>query len=98
MLSGEYAVLGNAPAIVAALDRRARVTVSGGSGSHHTLTTPGYLEGDWHFRLHESGIFEWREQLPDAAAFALLEAIWKGFDSTAWPPLSVSIDTREFHA
>jgi len=97
VLSGEYAVLADAPAVVAAIDRRALVTVSGGSGSQHVLTTPGYLEGSWHFRLREGGVFEWRQQLPDPAAFALFEAIWKCFDSMAWPPLSVSIDTRAFY-
>jgi len=97
VLAGEYAVLADAPAVVVAIDRRALVTVSGGSGSQHVLTTPGYLEGSWQFRLHEGGVFDWRQPLPDPAAFALFEAIWKRFDSTAWPPLSVSIDTRAFY-
>jgi len=97
VLSGEYAVLAGAPAVVAAIDRRALVTVSGGSGSQHVLTTPGYLEGSWQFRLHEDGVFDWHQPLPDPAAFALFEAIWKCFDSAAWPPLSVSIDTRAFY-
>ena len=97
MLAGEYAVLRGAPAVVAAIDRRARVTVARGSGSHHALTTPGYLEGTWHFRKHEGDVFEWRQPLPDPAAFALVEAIWNSFETTAWPALSVAIDTRAFY-
>lgn len=97
VLAGEYAVLQNAPAVVVALGRSVRVTADHGSGTHHVLSTPGYLEGKWRFRLNDIGDFDWREPLPDAAAFSLVEAVWKSFDTRALPPLSISIDTQEFY-
>ena len=97
LLSGEYAVLEGAPAIVAAIDRRARVTVAESHDERHSLSTRGYLEGTWHFRLSEGGALEWLEPLPGPAAFALIEKIWASFPAVRWPSLSVLIDTREFY-
>lgn len=97
VLAGEYAVLKGAPAIVAGIDRRARVCVSRCNGGHHELTTPGYLDGTWQFRQTKDGNLEWLERLPDPATFSLFETVWQCFDNKAWPPLSISIDTLAFH-
>ncbi len=97
VLSGEYVVIEGAPAIAAAINRRVRVTVAQNPGDHHSITTPGYLDGTWHFRLNKSGGFAWREQPPEPATFSLVEEIWKCFDTAHWPSLSVSIDTQEFY-
>ena len=96
VLSGEYAVLQTAPAIAAAVDRRVRVTVSESSGEYHSIAAPGYLEGNWLFRLSAEGAFEWRERLPGPSAFALVEEIWKSFDTASWPSLALMVDTQEF--
>lgn len=96
VLSGEYVVLQNAPAIASAVDCRARVTVSESSAESHAITAPGYLEGTWPFRLTEEGEFEWREPLPGASAFSLVEEIWKSFETARWPSLSLVVDTEEF--
>ena len=96
VLSGEYVVLEGAPAIAAAINRRVRVTVAANPGDHHSITTPGYLDGTWHFRLNKSGGLAWREQLPDPATFSLIEEIWRCFDTANWPSLSLLIDTQEF--
>ena len=96
VLSGEYVVLQDAPAIASAVDRRVSVTVSESSAECHAITAPGYLEGTWSFRLTKEGEFEWREQLPGASVFSLVEEIWKFFDTTAWPSLSLVVDTGEF--
>jgi phosphomevalonate kinase len=96
VLSGEYAVLQNAPAIAAAVDRHVRVTVSESSGDCHSITAPGYLDGNWPFRLSEKGEFQWQQRLPDPSAFSLVEEIWKSFDTVTWPSLSMLVDTQEF--
>ena len=96
VLSGEYVVLQDAPAIASAVDRRVRVSVSESSGEYHSITVPGYLEGTWTFHLCKKGEFEWREQLPGPSAFSLVEEIWKSFDTAPWPSLSLVVDTEEF--
>lgn len=96
VLSGEYAVLHGAPAIATAVDRRARVTVAESSGEWHSIVTPGYLEGSWHFRVLENGSIEWQERLPAPSTFSLVEEVWKNFDTASWPPLSLAVDTQEF--
>ncbi len=96
VLSGEYVVLQDGPAIASAVDRRVRVSVSESSGEYHSITAPGYLEGTWPFRLGKDGGFEWREQLPGPATFSLVEEILKSFDTAPWPSLSLVVDTKEF--
>ena len=97
VLSGEYVVIEGAPAIAAAINRRVRVTVAANPGDHHSISTPGYLDGTWHFRLHKGGGLAWREQLPEPTTFSLVEEIWKCFDTAHWPSLSLVIDTQEFY-
>ncbi len=96
VLSGEYAVLQNAPAIATAIDRRVRVTVSESPGEYHSISAPGYLEGNWSFRLSEEGKLVWRERSPGPSAFSLVEQVWKSFDTAQWPALSLVVDTEEF--
>ena len=96
VLSGEYVVLQEAPAIAMALDRRVRVTVAESSAEYNSITAPGYLEGSWHFRQDAGGEFAWQDRLPEPSAFALVEEIWKSFDTAQWPSLVLVIDTQEF--
>jgi phosphomevalonate kinase len=98
VLSGEYAVLHGAPAIVAAVDRRVRVTVAESRGKYHSLSTPGYLDGTWHFRVDKGGSIQWSEQHPETASFSLVEEVWKAVAAESGPPLSLSIDTSGFFA
>lgn len=95
VMSGEYVVLQEAPAIAAAVDRRARVWVEESPTEFHSITAPGYLEGSWHFCLDGAGEIAWQEALPAPATFSLVEEIWKSFDTATWPSLAVLIDTRE---
>lgn len=94
VLSGEYAVLHGAAAIAVAVDRRARVTVRKSGDERHVIDAPGYLPGKWHFTVDNSKNFNWQEALPDASAFALVEAVWHSFDIRDWPPMAIEIDTR----
>ncbi len=96
VLSGEYVVLQDAPAIASAIDRRVRVSISSSQGECHSISAPGYLQGSWSFSSGEDGQFEWRDALPSPLAFSLVEEVWKSFDSADWPALAVSIDTQEF--
>jgi phosphomevalonate kinase len=96
VLSGEYVVLQDAPAIATAVDHRVRVTVTESSGDYHSISAPGYLEGSWHFCHGAGGEFEWRDRLPGPADFSLVEEIWKSFDTAQWPSLALVIDTQEF--
>jgi len=96
VLSGEYAVLEGAPAIATAVNRRVRVSVSESPGAEHSITTPGYLEGTWLFRVSDDGDLEWQEPIPESTAFALVEEIWKSFDAANWPALAITVDTQEF--
>ena len=95
VLSGEYAVLEGAAAIAVAVNRRARVKITQSADDCHVITAPGYLSGKWYFGVDRSGNFAWREALPDASAFALVEAVWNSLGNTRWPPLSLEIDTSE---
>ena len=96
VLSGEYAVLEGAPAIATAVDRRVRVSVSESPATEHSITTPGYLEGSWLFHVSDDGAIEWQEPIPELAAFALVDEVWKSFDTTNWPALSITVDSQEF--
>lgn len=96
VLCGEYAVLKGAPAIATAINRRSRVTIAESPGDKHSITTPGYLEGSWHFHASKNGGVEWQERLPDSSTFALVEEIWKSFDTTDWPALAITVDSKEF--
>ena len=96
VVCGEYVVMRDAPAIAAAVDRRVSVSLEESSGECHSISAPGYLEGNWSFRLNETGEFAWQEPLPGSSSFSLVEEIWKSFAAVAWTPLQLVIDTREF--
>lgn len=96
VLSGEYAVLRDAPAISAAVDRRAYVSISEASGEFHCLSTPGYVDGQWLFRYGDDATFEWQQPVPGPTTFSLVEEVWKSFDPSGWPALEIVVDSREF--
>ena len=96
VLSGEYVVLKDAPAISAAVDRRVQVSISEAPVDFHCIDAPGYLQGSWQFQVSDDGEIEWQRELPEPSAFALVEEVWKSFDASKWPALKLDIDTREF--
>lgn len=81
VILGEYAVLAGAPALVAAIDRRVRVTLRAAAAGVCTIRAPGFAPGDGCFTLHASGP-RWRHG--DAAAFRLarhvIQALLDGGD------------------
>lgn len=94
VLSGEYAVLGNAAAISVAVNRRARVTVSDAYDEWHEIRAPGYLQGKWYFALDGNAEFAWQGKAPATSAFSLVEKCLQCFGNFDWPSLSLTIDTQ----
>jgi len=95
LLSGEYAVLIGAPAVVIALDRRAVVQVQASTDNCHSVSTPGFAQGSYSFSLGVNGEVLWQGALPKEG-LPLVEA---GFSRVRIANLSASnfsIDTQAF--
>jgi len=95
IVSGEYAVLGGAPAISMALDRRATVRIKAAADAYHQVSTPGYREGEWRFRAADGGRLEWRDR-PPATGLGLVEAAWARAACDKLEPLAITVDTTAF--
>ena len=95
LVCGEYAVLHGAPAVVMALNRRARVTVDAAPGDSHEVVAPGYSDVTGRFRLEPDGI-RWLEQELDA--YALFASVVSGSGAGYDAPRRFSLDTRAFTA
>lgn len=94
VVSGEYAVLGGAPAIAVAMDARARAQVHPADGICR-LSVAG--DGCWSFTWRD-GLPQWREQ-PPAAQGLILEAVAATLGEAGSPQsaaLEISLDTRAF--
>jgi len=89
ILTGEYAVLDGAPALVTAVDRRVRVTVSGRSNGY-TLSAPlfGLANHPFTIGCESSGL----EEL--GVVRAVVEAVSEG---ASLPPVAITIDTSPFY-
>ena len=96
VISGEYAVLGGAPALSMAVNRRARVLIEPAAGRRHSLAAPGYVDGRLGFRAGRGGGIEWLDPLPFDGAFRLFECIWRRAGLEPDGPLSITLDTRAF--
>lgn len=96
VVSGEYAVLGGAPAIAMAVDRRVRVSVLPAEGDGWQLHTSGYNGGRWAFALQD-GRVDWRHPAPPAGAMRLIERVLE-FAPVATPAGSIRIDSSEFYS
>ncbi len=96
VVAGEYAVLDGAPAVAMAVDRRAIVNMRPVAGPTHTVTAPGYLDGEWRFEWAD-GNLRWLDELPAAGSMHLLECV---FAECAWDPantVEITIDSRALH-
>jgi phosphomevalonate kinase len=94
VLAGEYAVLAGAPALVLAMDRRARVSLAPAAGGSSTVECTGGAEG--------TASYGWRGTAltSSGAAFPLIEAILvelrEELALAQAPPFAARIDTSEF--
>ena len=92
VLAGEYAVLDGAPAICAALDRRARVQIVPSDTDHHVVMAPGFSDARGEF-LALDGELQW---LAGGDEFPLLTDVWHTANAMPSAKLSLQLDTREF--
>lgn len=103
MLLGEYAVLFGHPAVVLAVDRRARVDLRTAEGGEWTVTAPGFEETTSEFTVDGTNGFRWRN--PDSDSAGRLVLVEKLIGSLVaakllipedLPSASITLDTREF--
>jgi len=103
VLLGEYAVLFGHPAVVLAVDRRARVDLRTSASGEWSVTAPGFEETGIEFELGGNHGFRWQEPASDAAnRLVLVETVIgslvaaKLLDPETLSPASITLDTREF--
>jgi len=96
VISGEYAVLLGAPAISAALSRRARVTARPNGLDILSVASPGYLAVPVRGRVRPDGSMDWIDRLPEPSALQLFECVWRRSCANFRGGLDVELDTREF--
>jgi phosphomevalonate kinase len=92
ILSGEYAVLDGAPAILMAVDRRARVVIEASGEDWHTVAAMGNDRARGRFTAG-GGEFAW---LAGRDEFRLVESVWRTANADADRHLALSLDTRDF--
>ncbi len=91
MLCGEYAVLAGAPAIVTAVDCRARVVVETIPGAEHVLIAPGLVDETLRFRRDERGSYRWSGE-----RYRLVEKVFEACVGLPATALSMQLDTQRF--
>ncbi len=92
VLSGEYAVLDGAPAVVMGVNRRAVVRVEPGEEDHHVVEAPGFSSTIGRFTIARSGL-RWLEGGDD---YALFEAVLNAGGSRLTDPCRFTLDTEAF--
>jgi len=97
VLSGEYAVLRGAPAISTAVDRRALVRLVTTDRDYHCVTTPGFAEGTWRFKVNDSAEIDWLDS-PPCHGLKLIEEAWRCAGTGIQGGLSLTVDTAGFFA
>ncbi len=101
VLLGEYAVLSGAPALVMAVDRRARVVLEPSFDTRWHAESPGLVPGRAAFEVGPDGGVRWED--PGAAeGLALVTGLFRGLsrtgllDPASLPPQILTLDTRAF--
>jgi phosphomevalonate kinase len=99
VLFGEYAVLFGAPAVVAAVDRRAVVTVSSRASDDWQVMAPGLVKNPARLVPGAENSVRWIDE-GERGAFALLEMLLRcmkgSVDLEKLPSMSITLDTRSF--
>jgi phosphomevalonate kinase len=101
VLLGEYAVLFGAPAVVMAVNRRARVDLAPSASNRWRLIAPGLAPRPVEFDIGAVGAVRWMDE-GLGKPFALVERLLHELDSAGvvelgrLTPAAVTLDTREF--
>jgi phosphomevalonate kinase len=102
VLFGEYAVLFGAPALVAAIDRRAVVRLVDAPGDSYEVTAPGLATRTALFDIGGDGAPEWHEEVYGRRHFGLIDRIIQnsvareGLLGGELPSFAATLDTRAF--
>jgi len=102
ILFGEYAVLFGAPAAVAAVDRRAVVTLHPFAGNGWEIAAPGLVAQRARLEVEPDNTVRWHDEKLGRDAFGLVDKLLQGIgesgsiDLVNLPPLAAILDTREF--
>lgn len=101
VLLGDYAVLEGAPALVMAVDRKARVRISAKSGSVAEVSAPDMNIGLASLKIGADGQPEWLCSAEDAARLRLVDQTLRGLLHEGLAPpagrgFSLHLDTSEF--
>jgi phosphomevalonate kinase len=96
VILGEYAVLEGAPAVVMAVDRRARVSLEQQAGSRCSIEAPGWSRGPVEFRLDPSGrvLFGDRADRLSLVTHVAGEFFKMHGGAAACPPFHLVLDSR----
>lgn len=101
VLLGEYAVLSGAPAVVAAVNRRAAVETAHSPSSNWVVTAPGFSDRSAEFEIDADGAPRWLVE-GNQQAFILVDRLLRELSTGALVdlksigPLEMTLDTREF--
>ena len=101
VLLGDYAVLEGAPALVMAVNRKARVRIAAKSGSVAEVSAPDMNVGLAPLKIGDDGKPEWLCSAEDALRLRLVDQTLRGLlhEGLAPPPgraFSLHLDTSEF--
>jgi phosphomevalonate kinase len=102
VLLGEYAVLFGAPAVVMAVNRRARVELSPSESNCWTLIAPDLAQRPVGLDVGRGGVVNWHDNELGQGSFGLVERLLGELDHagvvelTQLVPLAATLDTREF--
>jgi phosphomevalonate kinase len=100
VITGEYAVLEGAPALVLAIDREARVELDDSAEPGYEITAPTLGIRAAHGELDASGRMAWPAlDAPTIGQLALVSAVLETLATEGAPaPFRARLDTRAFHA
>ena len=92
VLSGEYAVLDGAPAIVMAVNRRARAALADVDGRVSQVRAPGYTNEIGRFASADGDI-RW---LDGQVQFGIVDAVWRAAAASQSGAQFIDLDTSDF--
>jgi phosphomevalonate kinase len=102
VLFGEYAVLFGAPAIVAAVHRRAVVSFQPSADANWEVSAPGFAPRPTRFEIGPGGELRWHDEGLGREHFGLVEKLFSGIrksgalDLEATAAAALTLDSRAF--